>query len=174
MTNHSITESGMEFYGEIFHIEKSLTYQKIQANVKISEFILLRDKPRLMIWLIEAKSSAPNPKNSGKFDEFIIEISEKLSNTFSLFIAILLRRHPTYHELPTRFQGLNLKTLEFRLLLIVRGHEDAWLPPLQEALEKALRTTVKIWNLAVAPNGGAENCVLVLNDELARQKGFIH
>ncbi len=170
MTNPTITESGMEFYGEIFHIEVSDTYKTIMSHgVKIAEFILFRSTEQPIIWIIEAKSSSPNPENpqnQEKFDKFIRDISEKLANALSLYIAISLKRHPTHHELPSYFQGLNLEKLEFRLLLVIKGHQDKWLPPLQETLAKALQSTVKIWNLSA-------NSVLVLNDELARQKGFI-
>lgn len=130
MTNLTITESGMEFYGKIFHIEVSDIYKSIMSHgVKIADFILFRSTKQRstkqpIIWIIEAKSSSPNPENPQNqegFDKFIRDISEKLANTLSLYIASLLKRHPTHHELPSYLQGLSLEKLEFRLLLVIKS-----------------------------------------------------
>ena len=51
-------------------------------------------------------------------------------------------------------------------MLVVNGHEDAWCPPLQDALAKALRATVKTW--ALKPTA-----VAVINEKTARAKGLV-
>lgn len=170
MTTEPIHESGMTFgpylEGSCFHIEKCATYASIQNGVKIAEFLLLHAQNDPTVWIVEAKSSTPRPETQPNFDDFIEEIREKLVNALTLSVAACLKRHSTYEELPSSFQTLDLKTTKFRLILIVNGHQEEWLPPLQDALKLALHSTVKTWNLS-------PTSVVVLNDVLARSQGLI-
>jgi hypothetical protein len=186
-----ITESGMVFGPyqdeQCFIIEKCATYSKTAIGSQIAEFILLRGDEKKICWIVEAKSSAPRPvggassrrETSGgeaddldtrqhSFSAFIEKIREKLSNTFHLWLAIRLERHgkESFEELPGPFRTLDLSTLDYRLVLVIRGHEKAWLPPLQEALSKRLRPFVKIWSLS-------PNSVIVLNETMAKDKGLV-
>lgn len=167
-----IIESGMTFgpfpRNRCFYIEKSKCYAAIQEHVQMAEFLLLRtNNKKPVIWIIEAKSSTPHPENQRDFDEFIDEIQEKLINAFSLGWASCLKRHQhAKAELPEDFRTLNLSQVDVKFLLVIKGHQDAWLPPLQDALGIALRSTVKTW--AFAPNS-----VAVINDTLAQQHGLI-
>ena len=175
MTINQIVESGMTFgpypKGHCFFIEKSATYKKIQNNLQIAEFLLLHHSKdgTPVVWVVEAKSSTPRPATQPNFDEFIEEIHEKLMNAFSLGIAICLNRHKSNkRDLPDRFKTLDLSIASVRFVLVVKGHREAWLPPLQEALSKALHSTIKtnIWNLLPLS-------VAVINDELALKHGLI-
>ena len=167
-----IIESRMTFgpfpKNRCFHIEKSNCYAAIQEHIRMAEFLLLRtnnEKP--VIWIIEAKSSTPRPETQPNFDEFIDEIQEKLINAFSLGWASCLKRHQdAVSELPEDFKRLNLSQVDVKFVLVIKGHQDEWLPPLQDALRIALRSTVKTW--AFAPNS-----VAVINDTLAQQHGLI-
>lgn len=172
MSTQPITESGMTFgpypEGQCFYIEKSNIYTAIQEHVQMAEFLLLRtsnEKP--VIWIVEAKSSTPHPETQPKFDDFIVEIREKLINAFSLGWASCLKRHQQAEaELPEDFKTLNLSQVDIKFVLVIKGHQDEWLPSLQDALWIALRATVKTW--AFAPTS-----VAVINDVLARQYGLI-
>ncbi len=161
----TIDESGMTFgpfpEEDVFQIEKSDTYKSLGESVKIAEFILLRhsDKNPPVVWIVEAKSSSPKPDGKNKFSEYINEINQKLTDTLSLFISIFLQRH-TLDKLPDNFQKIDLAKVDFRLVLVIKGHKKDWCPPLKDALQKALQPTRKIWNLS-------DNSVIVLNDELA-------
>lgn len=171
MTTEPIVESGMTFgpypEGCCFYIEKSKTYQKIRGDrVKIAEFLLLRSPNKPKVWIIEAKTGAPHPEKQLKFDNFIGGIREKFANTLILSIATCLKRHPTCEELPNFFQTLDLKEVSFRLVLVIKDHPEAWLPPLRDALQKALKPTVKTWNLDSIS-------VVVLNEAMAKEKGLI-
>ena len=175
MTMNQIVESGMTFgpypQGHCFFIEKSATYKKIQNNVKIAEFLLLHHSKdgTPVVWVVEAKSSTPRPATQPNFDEFIEDIHEKLINAFSLGIAICLKRHNTNRsELPNIFKTLDLSIASVRFVLVVKVHREAWLPPLQEALSKALHSTIntKIWNLLPLS-------VAVINEDLALKLGLI-
>jgi hypothetical protein len=169
----TIVESGMTFgpYAEedCFRIEDSTIYQHLQQDVKIAEFLLLRTKADgsgFAIWVIEAKSSAPKPNNQIDFDKYIDDIREKLTNALTLGIAICLKRHSEVAEgeLPTHFKILELASVNFKLVLVINGFEESWLPPLQEALSKNLCTLLRIWG---------RSAVAVMNDTMARQYKLI-
>lgn len=173
MTTKTIRESGMTFgpYLEdyCFKIEESQIYQRIQQGVKMAEFIWLDAKPDKSpkVFIVEAKSSTPRSENQPDFDGFIEAVRCKLVNAMSLMLATCLKRHALAEsELPETFQALDLKNVEFRFILVVKDHKFEWLSPLQEALTKALRPTIKTWALSA-------NAVVVLNADLACQYGLI-
>ncbi len=172
MTTEPIFESAMTFgpypEGRCFYIQESNCYTAIKDHVKIAEFLLLRsnkEKPDILV--VEAKSKTPHPENKPRFDDFIAEIKEKLINAFSLGWASCLKRHPKAEaELPEGFKTLNLSQVDVKFILVVKGYPVEWLPPLQEGLGEALRSTIKCW--AFTPNS-----VAVINDALARNYGLI-
>lgn len=173
MTTKPIIESEMTFgpypEGHCFYIEKSDCYAAIQEHVQMAEFLLLiaNTGRSPALWIVEAKSSTPRPETQPNFDEFIAEIREKLVNAFSLGWASCMRRHESAEaELPGVFKALDLSQTDVKFVLVIRGHQEEWLPPLQDALGIALRSTVKTW--AFAPTS-----VAVINDVMARQYGLI-
>lgn len=173
MTAQRIIESGMSFGpfpdGHCFHIEKSEVYRKVKVGVKMVEFFLLkiRDGHPPIVWMVEARSSTPKPQPRPNFDDFIDEMRQKFTNALSLGLAACLMRHEDADaELPEAFKGLDLSIAGFRLILVINHHEEAWCFPLQDALQKALRSTVKTWALGPA-------VVLVINDGMARSYGLI-
>ena len=135
----------------------------------MAEFLFLPSRKGLsaVVWIVEAKSSSPQPGNSLDFDKFIEEIRTKLTNGFLLGSAIGLGRHTDgAFELPEHFKKLNFKDSSFRFVLVINGHKDEWLPPLQDALSLALKPVVKTW--ALPPTS-----VMVLNHTGAQQHGLI-
>lgn len=154
--------------GRCFHIEKSNCYAAIQNHTKMAEFLLLRTRRRIpVIWIVEAKSSTPHPDTQTKFNDFIAEIREKLINAFSLGWASCLKRHQEAEaELPEGFKTLNLSQVDIMFVLVIKGHQKKWLPPLQDELKNALRSTVKCW--AFSPTS-----VAVINDADAQKYGLI-
>ena len=172
MTTEQFVESGMSFgpypEGHCFRIEKSNIYKNLGHGVKIVEFLLFRQNSQPpKIWVVEAKFSAPRPENKLDFDKFIGEIREKLVNALTLAVASCLKRHESAEtELPELFKTLDLMNSDFRLVLIIKGHRENWLPPLQDALKKALHPTVKTWGLSAM-------AVAVINDEKARELELI-
>lgn len=172
MTTEAIIESGMTFgpypAGQCFYIEKSACYEKVQEGVQIAEFLLLKEqKQGPTVWVVEAKSSSPRPETQPNFAEFIDEIRTKLTNGFLLAVAARLQRHPAAeHELPDAFKTLELQARGFRFVLVINGHKQEWLEPLQSALAQALKPVVKTWALPATS-------VAVLNHELAQQHGLI-
>jgi hypothetical protein len=168
----SFIESEMTFGpypdGDCFRIETSDVYQAIQQNVQMAEFLLLRAEEGMppTVWIVEAKQSSPRPETQPNFDEFIGEIRDKLSNALGLGIASILKRHPLADaELSDQFKNLGLDAADFRLVLIINGHDEAWLPPLQDALRKELNSVAKTW--ALGPNA-----VIAINQVRAKQFGL--
>lgn len=148
-----------------FQIEKSKTYTEIQNSIKIAEFLLLKPQKQ-QVWIIEAKKSSPRPETKLNFDKFVAEIGEKMTNALILTLAMCLKRHSNWQELPNEFKKMDLTTIQFKCILVIKGHQQAWLPPLQDALQKALRPTIKI--LSLAPNS-----VVVINDTKAKELKII-
>ena len=173
MTAQPIAESGMSFgpypEGRYFHIEKSKLYAEIQHGVKTAEFLFLKTETGMppAVWVVEAKSSSPKPENESNFDEFIAKISEQLLNAFSLGLASCLQRHAQAdEELPEPFKMLDLSQVEVRFILVIKGHKESWLLPIQDALRKSLYATMKTWSFS-------PSFVVALNDDYARQYGLI-
>jgi len=165
-------ESGMTFGpyddGMCFRLETSNTYRAIQDGVKIAEMWLLRPNgdSRQTIWIVEAKKSSPMPERKN-FPEFVGDISDKLTNSLVLYVSMMLGRHETRQaELPGPFKTINLSTSQFRLILVINGHDIEWLPPLQDELRLRLKSTSQLWNLGA-------NAVVVLNHDMALRHGLI-
>lgn len=171
----TIAESGMVFGpfedGNVFHIEKSGVYLKIQQSMRVAEFLVLQPhqpeqqtrKSRLLV--VEAKSSSPRPDNAkGDFEKYIQEVSEKLNHALQLTLSLALRRHEKHQgELPDAFEKLDYALLDVVLVLVIKGHQDRWLPPLQDALRRSLNSACKIWNLQV----------VAINDKFAKKYGLM-
>lgn len=173
MTTQAIVESEMTFGpypdGQCFHIERSNTYADIQQGVKMAEFLLLRAEngKSPVLWVVEAKGSTPRPETQPKFDKFIAEIREKMVNAFSLGWASRLERHQEAKaELPDPFKNLDLTRAKVKFVLVIKDHKESWLPPIQDALKKALHPTVKTW--CFTPPS-----VAVINEEGAKKYGLI-
>jgi hypothetical protein len=163
----TINESAMAFgpYSEsaCFYIEKSPTYTNLGDGVKMVEFVLNQpsDIQEPIFCLVEAKHSSPRPNNHVDFSEFINEISEKMINGISLLFATILRRHGASEEiLPESMHSVDLSRCKVRCILVVNGHANEWLPPIQDALRKSLLSMNKTWNFG-------PNMVVVLNEVIA-------
>ena len=134
--------------GRCFHIEESEVYEAIQNGVKMAEFLLLRTNDiasnnNFEIWIVEAKSSAPNHKNLSDFGKFIDEIKQKLINALSLGLASVLGRHPKAEpELPCAFKKINPSRVQVKFVVVMKEHPEKDLPPLKDVLEEALRPTL--------------------------------
>ena len=116
--------------------------------------------------VVEAKKSSPKEDSQPNFDKYIQDIRDKMINSFSIGWALCLQRHPHYEELPEPFRLLDLSNTVPRFVLVIKDHKDKWLPPIQQALKKALNRTIKCW--AIPPMS-----VLVFNEALAQKHGLI-
>jgi hypothetical protein len=100
-------------------------------------------------------------------DIYVSELRDKMNNGLRLFFATRAGRHPNEENAwPETFRNVELGPLQVRVLLIVKTAEARWLPDLKAVLQKAMRPAIGTW--ALGPEA-----VVVLNEEGARQKGFI-
>ncbi|WP_394754838.1 hypothetical protein [Crenothrix sp.] len=174
MTTETIIESGMSFGpfsdGHCFYIEKSQTLKDINKHegIRIAEFLLLNtENNRTVVSIVEAKTSSPQPKSHENYASYINEIKEKLTNSLALFVSFNLQRYPAGHaELPDNFKQLQIANIHFELILVVKNSKSEWLIPLSDDLKKALKPTVKIWNLS-------PTSVKVFNEEEAKVKKLV-
>lgn len=167
MTGITFNESNMTFgpfkNEDIFRIEKCKTYQSIQQDVKISEFLLIHNKK---LHIVEAKSSSPHPTNEVDFDEFINEIYSKFHNSVILFLALRHDRHQVKSDLSKKFLKLDLSNTSFCLTLIIHDHKEEWLPPIQEELNTLITPLINAW-------ASQKTQLVVINDLIAREHGLI-
>jgi len=76
MSTDVIVESGMSFGpypdGHCFWFERSDTYRGLGRGVRIAEMALLRESSAgpCAVWIVEAKSSTPQPETQPSFDRF--------------------------------------------------------------------------------------------------------
>lgn len=173
MNPRFLEESGMKFgpfeEDAFWHVEDSSAYKAIQDSVRMAEFVwvCVGRKGRPALWVVEAKSSSPRPETQPNFEAFIHEVREKWVNAFSLSWACCLNRHSNRkEELPATMQSLELAQTDVKFVLVVKDHKPDWLPPLKDALYRALRPTLKTW--AFSDPG-----VVVLNEALAREYGLV-
>jgi hypothetical protein len=163
-----IKESGLLFGeypdADVFQIEKSAIYQKLSDNVKAVEFILKRDE-KTILW-VEAKSSSPNPKNTenaAKFDLFLSEVCKKFEHSLSLFVSAILKRIPdTHNEISRQLREMDYEKVSFKLILVIKGHNEIWLQPIADGLKRKLITCMKIWHVDPIKD------IVVINDEGAK------
>lgn len=157
-----IKESGMRFgplvKDDLFHLEKSDTYNNLSSQIKIAEFIYLKGET---IFIFEAKSSSPQI-----LEEFVFEIRDKFLNSLMLFLSLRLNRFDKNADLSRKYLQLSLQKFKVKFVLVINGHKKDWLPPIKDELSKKLKPLIQLLNLDPNP-------VIVLNDEMARTKNYI-
>lgn len=163
----TITESGMDFcckHDNFFHIEKNSVYAKLK-DVKIVEFLLLK-KP-LDLWLVEAKSSAPNPQNKTDLDEYAEEIFNKMTCSLAFYLSLSLGRFDVGPQcMPLNFQQLDLAKVNFKFVLIVRRQKTEWIKDLQDKLSPMFTKVSRSYNIHLPS-------FVVINAKIAKDKGII-
>ena len=168
-----INESNMQFgeYDEetVFHIEKSNQYKNglMSNGVKCCEFIL---KKADTLYFIEAKSSCPNQitaesteEKRKKYNEYIVDITDKMRHSLALYANILLKRHDST-GVPDKFLETDLSKKQIKLVLVVNKAESGWLAPLKDKLNKELKPESKLWKFTD---------IYVINEEHARKKNLV-
>lgn len=161
-----ILESGMTFgYFEpeqVFRIENSLLHNQIGSGVKCVEFILLKKPDKLLF--VEAKSSSPKAETSwDRYNEFLSEITDKFVHSFDMLSALQYRRLDDQNQAGSDIKNITYESICFVFILVVNGHKEAWLLPLQEELNRKLRYHRSIW----------KSRVIVLNEKIAKKYNLV-
>lgn len=154
----TFNESGMtfDFPDEcLYHIEKSPLYMQVDGFSICECVVMFRDK----VTLIEAKSSAPNPKNKDDFDEFINSIALKFRDTMTFYNAVILRHEGEY--VGDSLKKIDMRKADYQLFLIIHGHKEEWLPPVMDALKSKVRHLLKVWRIE-------DTSVKVINETIAK------
>ena len=160
-----IVESFMKFSFEdenFFYIENDPLIRDVH---KTCEFVVLINERAA---LIEAKSSAPNPRNRGDFDAFIDDVKSKFEQALDMFVGIKAKAYgdEAFERLPVRMREMSLAPNAYVIYLIVHGHDATWLPGLQDALKEALRDVLGKWRIP-------DSNVKALNHEIAKELKLI-
>lgn len=131
--------------GTSFLIEKSKVLHTLQ-NVMVCECVsLVNDR----LCLIEAKSSAPSPRNKEDFEGFIREISQKFTDTLLFFNALCMGRHEKGNlneNIPASLTNDLRK--DYAFYLIVHGHREDWMQNIQDALKLELHHVLNAWGIS--------------------------
>jgi hypothetical protein len=143
MAENIIEESGMRFIADnVFHIEKSELYARIDEGVKSVEFIRIKDT-KLMF--VEAKTTLPNPQNpssSEKYNGEIADICDKFIHSLNLYASV--KAGVAAEILLDVFNTQDKVRLVF--VLVIKEHKIEWCRPVKTKLLQELPLYLKkIW-----------------------------
>jgi hypothetical protein len=178
--------------GKILLFEvKTTAPQLLKSDVKLEKFIeneLLINQEKIDFDLYNRLKSETQPKISDtlalimsmyvdnsellnrlykkiKHDNYFDEVLFKFNDTLTLLSAIYLNRHDkAKQELPENFKKLEISTLQFVLVLVVKDHPTESLDDLTAKLNKKLKPLIQIWK---------PTSVAVLNEALAKKRGYV-
>ena len=157
-------ESGMTFSFDenaIFYIERSQRFNRIEG-AKPCECVVQHNGK---VYLIEAKSSSPQPQNADSFLTFAEDIAQKFTDSYTYYCAAHQKRQqPDF--VPQGLQSTPLARQDYEFYLIINGHKKEWLPSVLDQLKMTMKKALKLW-------GFDDACVKVLNEQGALSKGLI-
>lgn len=169
----TISESGVVFgpFDEklVFKIEDSSILATAGEGIKTVEFIYLyKDHDYL---LVEAKTSCPNKDNAkddaektAKYKAYFDDVAQKFEDSLDVFSACMMGQHGDSPEIGSSIKEKKPFTLsKLFLVLVITSAQESWLPGPKAELENHLRSLLKKYKAEV----------IVLNTELAMQKGLI-
>jgi hypothetical protein len=169
--NYQKNESEMDFSfleQSVFDLEKSDVYSGLSKGngIKVIDFILHNQRNDIL--LIEAKKNSPNlgnPASKEKVSEYTHNIHLKTVHSLLLLLGLTGLRSYKYPSNPPEWINLIKKpSTKIIPVLVIKKSKKEWLPPIADCLRKELSGTRKAYGL---------EDILVLNEEMARQKGYI-
>lgn len=166
----TIEESGMSFGpyspGSVFQIEQSPAVQaRLSPNgIKVCEFIWC--SPKQNLFLVEAKSTVPNPRKSPEaYALYFSQIIEKFSNSIHILAAGLTARNSSLqHEINTAMSIHDFASVsDIRFYLVIPDAPDAAVQHLSDKLGSLLKRQRLIWKADAK----------VINRRFAQKAGLI-
>ena len=149
--------------GDLFHIEKTELYKKLNGKgFKTVEFVLLRPNMK-QVWFVEARKTMPAKSNKTRLDEDIVEISQKFVDSFMLACGIWFGQHVSKVEMHgngDRFFKYGNRVIFALMLKNRKGKLTAIAEYIKQKFPKAVRM---LW----------EFDVVVLNEEMAIDENII-
>lgn len=115
-----------------------------------------------------SKSSAPRIDNEEKFQVFITEICHKFADSLQLFSDIKSKKkgEEAFKRIPINLRKTQLSTEDYKIYLIIHGHQLDWLLGLGDALRDALKDVIRKWNLQ-------DSNIKVYNEQTALENKLI-
>lgn len=146
---------------DVFEIENSELHYRagLSSGISTVEFIYLKDNKKLLF--IEAKRSSPRKETSlERYNEWLEEITNKFVHSFNMYLASKLNR---LQSIDGSIGNVSDSDVSYEFVLVIKGHQESWLPPLKAELDKKLSYNHKIW----------KSKIVVLNDTLALKRNLI-
>lgn len=149
---------------DIFRIEED-ELVRVTEGIKACECIVLISEN---VALIEAKSSSPRIDNEEKFQAFISDIRQKFADSLQLFndIKNKAKGEEAFLRLPVNLQNTQVPSNDYKIYLVIHGHQLDWLSGLIDALRKEMKDVVKAWNLR-------DSNIKVFNEQSALENNII-
>ena len=160
-------ESGMDFSplfenGKSVYIEKTQFRKSMGQRVRSVEFISLF--PGNKLYFIEAKTSVPDPNNSGENSRFYKELLEKMQHSLDSFISREIGvNEDVSSEFPECFNEYRLANCEIKFLLIINNLKEEWCDAVLDILRRRLMPLRNIWKAKV----------VVMNFQQAHEIGLV-
>lgn len=167
----TIEESGMTFgpfdTEACYQIEHSNGHRSLGEGFKMVEFTYF-DEPSAKLWLVEAKSSIPNPKTDAtEYETYFDNLFEKFENALLLHgTSALGRNQVCCAELPIKMQGMPWPALQIQLRLVIPDVPNHFLPQLTDKLQTHLKKLLAVWRHDLMD-------IKVINADFARREGLI-
>jgi len=166
-----IEESGMIFGPfddqACYRIEHSNSHKSLGNGFKMVEFTYF-DEPSDKLWLVEAKSSIPNPKtDAAKYETYFDQVFEKFESALLLHgTSALERNQACFEELPLKMKAMPWSVLKLQLRLVIPDTPNEFLPQLTDKLKQRLQKLLAVWRQDLMD-------IKVINADFARREGLI-
>lgn len=166
-----IEESGMIFgpfdTEACYQIEHSNGHKSLGDGFKMVEFTYF-EEPSAKLWLVEAKSSIPNPKtDANTYESYFDDLFEKFENALLLHgTSALGRNQDCSGDLPIKMQTMPWPTLKIQLRLVIPNVPNEFLPQLTDKLQKRFKKLLAVWRHDLMD-------IKVINAHFARREGLI-
>ena len=142
----SITESGVNFGDfseeDLYKIEHSQGHLSLGEGFKMVEFTYLKNQKMFMV---EAKSSIPNPRNTSDYENYWNEIFEKFENALPLQMMGCLKQNSIVEqELPSNHKLIDWQKATIQLRLIIPKVPNQHLPQITDKFRQRLHKIKKL------------------------------
>jgi hypothetical protein len=166
MSTVKIEESNMYFLFDerlTYRPEKNEPYRTLTKGncIKSCDIVTLNGKSLL---LIEAKTTAPNVGNAPDLLDYVQEFHYKTCHSLLMLLGMSKNRPYRAMEKPLFLDSIDWAHVSIRPVLVVKSHKREWLAGLHEKIGREMRGIVKAFQMETP---------LVLNEELAREKGWL-
>ena len=161
-------ESGVSFGSvprdDFYKIEHSKGHKSLGNGFKMVEFTYLKNQKMFMV---EAKSSIPNPRNTSDYEDYWNEIFEKFENALPLQMMGCLKQNSIVEqELPSNHKLIDWQKATIQLRLIIPKVPNQHLPQITDKFRQRLHKIKKLWNIN-------DMNIFVINEEKARKEGLV-